>query len=348
MKRIIILIVFLPLAVYGMAQTVGASDRTAYTMRTYGVGKQQAEAYEGIRTRLQSESEALKGKSISSGQFVLAQRQLYQKYGDEINALFYGGEDRRWSYCNQHLERYQMLCDHWLVPYETMRSLREIEVAHEKMRAQIRSGSQTELEKIRKSKELRNKTERDIQKLLGTDAGKWYLENKELYLEALKNMDRYKASFHDAHAIATAENGFRKKKRAILNSGKPNAEKELDLMELEDEKSAAIISAIPSEIYARWHKINTSLLDHNLSTNYGLTPPQVKLFRNAYSKYAIGEYKILNAGKMGKAEKYAQLKSLSGEFCNSVSPLFQPGQYTKWQGWWQYCFERKMKTKGLK
>lgn len=335
------LIAFLTLGIYGKAQNATVLSRLAYTMKTYGVSKQKAEAYEGIREKLLSESESLKKKKITSKQFVDAQKQIYQKYGDEISITFYNGKDRKWSFCNQHLERYQMLCDNWLVPYETMRSLRAIEVEHEKNRIQIWSGDQQESKKIEKNEVLRNKEEQAIRALLGADAGDWYLEYKSLYLNTLKNMDIYKSSFHDAHAIATIESEFKKRRR--LENKKLNVERELDLLKLEKEKDAAIISAVSSEVYARWHKVNSSLLDYNLNNKYGLTKSQIEQFKNAYSKFVIEEYKILNANKMGEIDKYALLNVLNDNFCKSVSTLFQPEQYEKWQGWWQYCFERKMK-----
>ena len=85
-----------------------------------------------------------------------------------------------------------------------------------------------------------------------------------------------------------------------------------------------------------------------MNSKYGLTQSQVVLFKKAYSKYVIEEYKILNAKKIAKADKYAQLSTLSKKFCNSVAVLFQAEQYKKWQGWWQYSFDRKMEMKGLK
>ena len=331
-----------------MAQPkVSVSSRVDYVMKTYKISKQRAEAYESIRDRLLVENEKLKKQKMTSKEFQSAQKRLYKKYGDEISMAFYDGKYRKWSSCTQHLECYHMLSENWLVPYEKMRSLRKIEVEHEKKREQIWAGSKDEAEKNKLNEELRGETENAVRNLLGA-AGEWYIEYKRLYLATLKNMDVYKSSFQDAHAVAAIENEFRCKRKNVLKEQKSNMEKEFDFMKLEDEKHASIVSAVPSDMSARWKKINSALLDYNLNSKYGLTQSQVVLFKKAYSKYVIEEYKILNAKKIAKADKYAQLSTLSKKFCNSVAVLFQAEQYKKWQGWWQYSFDRKMEMKGLK
>lgn len=317
-------------------------------VKTYDISRQKAEAYEELRKSLLTENEELKAQKMTSSQFKTAQKQLYKKYGDRINQAFYNGKYRMWSFCTQELECYQMLCDTWLVPYETMRALRKLEVEREKQRKQTWAGSQEEAEKFKENETFRNESEHAIRELLGEEAGNWYIEYKNLYLAALKNMNTYKASFRDAHAIAAIESEFRRKKRAVLREKKPNMEKEIDFMKLEEEKTARIVSTVPSDVSSRWRKVNAALLDHNLTSKYALTQTQVEQFKKAYSRYAIEEYKILSAKTVAKADKYTRLCTLSENFCKSVAPLFPTEHYKKWQGWWQYCFERKMKMKGIK
>ena len=88
-------------------------------------------------------------------------------------------------------------------------------------------------------------------------------------------------------------------------------------------------------------------MDYTLQNRYGLSQSQATKFKAEYSKYAIEEYKILNAKKLSAADRYARLDKLGDNFCQKVKPLFSAENYVKWQGWWKYDFERRMKRKGL-
>ena len=122
---------------------------------------------------------------------------------------------------------------------------------------------------------------------------------------------------------------------------------ELEIIKLDEEKIANITSSVSSEVSSSWKKINTSILDYNLVSKFGLPKTRLEKFKISYSKYVIEEYKILNAKKINDKAKYVQLKTLSDDFCKSVSVLFPSDKFKKWKGWWEYSFERKMNMKGL-
>lgn len=347
--KILLLVFLLTGGNHGLAQKgLDVLKRKNYMVKTYGISMQKAETYEELRKNLLAENEELKKQKVPSSQFRIVQKKLYKKYGDQINKAFYNGKYRMWSFCTQELECYQMLCDIWFVPYETMRALHKVEVNGKKRRKQILISCQEEVERLKKKEVFRNELDQTIRKLLGEEAGNWYIEYKKLYLVTLRNMDTYKASFRDAHAIAEIESKFHRKRRAILQEQKSKMEKEINFMKLEEEKIAKIMSAVPSDVSGRWKKVNMALLDYNLTSKYSLTQTQVEQFKKAYSKYSVEEYKIMHAKKVAKTDKYTQLSTLSDNFCKSVASLFQIEQYKKWHGWWQYKIEKKIKNKGLK
>lgn len=262
MKKMILLLAFLLTGgTYGLGQEgADVSKRIDYMAKTYGINRQKAETYEKLRKNLLAENEELKKQIITSSQFRIAQKQLYKKYGNRISLVFYDGKYRMWSFCTQYLECYQMLCDTWLVPYEMMRALYKLEIDREKQRKQIWIGSQEEAKKIEENEISRNESDYAILKLLGEEIGNWYIEYKSLYLAALKNMSTYKASFREAHAIAEIESKFHQKRRAVLQERKSNMEKDIDFMRLEEETAAKAISAVSSDVSARWKKVNVACL----------------------------------------------------------------------------------------
>ena len=160
-------------------------------------------------------------------------------------------------------------------------------------------------------------------------------------------MDKYGVTYKDAFTIAKIEDTYKQKRANILNSNKKNAEREVELMAIDDEMAKKIAKTVPS-VSVKWKKVNNAALDHTLKSRYGLNQEQINKFKTAYNKYAIEEYKILNQKKLSDSDKYDQLSQLGETFCKTVNPLFKVDNYKKWDGWWKYDFERKMKRKGLK
>ena len=119
-------------------------------------------------------------------------------------------------------------------------------------------------------------------------------------------------------------------------------------MKNDEKKEQEIFASVPADVANRWKKVNAAVLDYTLQNRYGLNQLQTTKFKAEYNKYAIEEYKILNAKKLSPADRYARLDKLGDSFCRKVKPLFSTENYVKWRGWWKYDFERRMKRKGLK
>ena len=268
---------------------------------------------------------------MTSSQFKNKQKKLYKKYGDEISQAFSKGRYRSWSIMTQELEYYHMLCDTKLVPRDKMRSLQKLESEAEEKRTTINASSDAESDKLEDKYKMMENQKEKIRQLLGTEDGDWYINYKQMYFISLINMDKYKTSFKNAYAIAEIEKEYGIKRAMIFKSKKKFAEREEDFFLNEENKIKAINAAVPSDVAARWKKVNADLLEYNLTSKYGLTQAQVNQFKKNYSKYAIEEYKILSSKKISDADKYTQLNEISNNFCKSVSQLFSPLQYNKWQ-----------------
>ncbi|MBU3809854.1 MAG: hypothetical protein H9802_15840 [Candidatus Phocaeicola faecipullorum] len=352
MKKVFLfLIIYLLVSVENYSQNVSDVDvtqRKEYMIKTYKINAKKADAYEKLRIELLQENDKLKEQKMTSSQFKNKQKKLYKKYGDEISQAFSKGRYRSWSIMTQELEYYHMLCDTKLVPRDKMRSLQKLESEAEEKRTTINESGDAELDKLEDKYKMMENQKEKIRQLLGTEDGDWYINYKQMYFISLINMDKYKTSFKNAYAIAEIEKEYGIKRAMIFKSKKKFAEREEDFFLNEENKIKAINAAVPSDVAARWKKVNADLLEYNLTSKYGLTQAQVNQFKKNYSKYAIEEYKILSSKKISDADKYTQLNEISNNFCKSVSQLFSPLQYNKWQGWWQYTFDRKMKMKGLK
>ena len=79
-----------------------------------------------------------------------------------------------------------------------------------------------------------------IKQILGTENGTWYIEYKRLFFRALDNMDKYGVTYKDAFTIAKIEDTYKQKRANILNSNKKNAEREVELMAIDDEMAKKI------------------------------------------------------------------------------------------------------------
>lgn len=350
MKKLVFsLFLFLFVGV-GYSQTdesVDVGQRKEYMIKTYKINKKKAEAYEQLRLQLQAENDNLKMEKISSSSFRSKQKQLYKKYGDKISQTFSQGRYHKWSSCTQNLEYYQVLCDTKLVPYEQMRALHKIEQKWESERKQLWDGSEEWAEKLKKDDLLYKNLNDGICRILGDKTGNWYIDYKRMYFASLNNMDRYKTTFKDAHAIAEIEESYFQKREAILHTKKKYAEKEVEMMKNDEKKEQEVFASVPADVANRWKKVNSAVMGYALQNRYGLSQSQTTRFKAEYSKYAIEEYKILNAKKLSAADRYARLDKLGDSFCQKVKPLFSTENYVKWQGWWKYDFERRMKRKGL-
>ncbi len=352
MRKIIFSLALLLTGGIGYAQTRNVQNTDVgkhkeYVMKTYGVDAEKADAYEEILTSLNQENDGLKSRKMTSQQFRTEQSKLYKRYGTIINQTFYGGKYRTWSYCTQDGERYQMLSDNRLIPYNKMRTLYEMEREQFKEHNALWKGTDEESVKYEKENEMNRKHKERIVQLLGEEDADWYFTYRALETRTFINMDRYGISYKDAMDIAGFEEEHKRMREKAYRSGKPYGEIEIDLLNLEEKLEQNVTKTLPN-IQTRWNAINHAKLDYDMKSRFGLNSVQIKEFKTAYGKYAIEEYRIMGQAGISGSEKYSRLSRLSEEFCKKVEPLFQPDNYKKWFGWWDYKIQLKMKGKGLK
>ena len=351
MKNVFLfLIIYLLVSVESYSQNVSDVDvtqRKEYMIKTYKINAKKADAYEKLRIELLQENDKLKEQKMTSSQFKNKQKKLYKKYGDEISQAFSKGRYRSWSIMTQELEYYHMLCDTKLVPRDKMRSLQKLESEAEEKRTTINESGYAELDKLEDKYKMMENQKEKIRQLLGTEDGDWYINYKQMYLISLINMDKYKTSFKNAYAIAEIEKEYGIKRAMIFKTKKKFAEREEDFFLNEENKIKAINEAVPSDVAARWEKVNDNKIDFVMAYKYGIDKTKISKFKAAYNNYAIKEFKVLSNKKLSNDDKYSQLKQLNDEFVETVSPLFTQENYTKWEGWWKYDFQRKMKRKGF-
>lgn len=351
MKKITFFLLFFLMGSIGYAQMIPGTNvkkRKEYMMKTYKIHRGKADAYEQILANLQRDNDLLKSRKMTSAQFRSKQQKLYKKYGDKISQLFSKGRFRSWSILTQELERYQVLSENKFIPRDNMRALHKAESSWEEKRNNMRKSSIGEDEKFKKEDAMLDELNKQICQILGNENGNWYIIYKRMELVTLDNMDKYGTSYKDAYSITQIEDNYRQKRTTILSSSKKHAEKEVDFMANDRAKEQEIASSVPADVTARWKKVNNAMLDNILKTRYGLGQSQITNFKKAYNKYAIDEYKILSQKQVPPSERYSQLAQLSENFQKTVQPYFQTTQFTKWQGWWKYNFNKTMKRKGLK
>lgn len=208
-------------------------------------------------------------------------------------------------------------------------------------------GTDEESVKYEKENEMNRKHKERIVQLLGEEDADWYFTYRALETRTFINMDRYGISYKDAMDIAGFEEEHKRMREKAYRSGKPYGEIEIDLLNLEEKLEQNVTKTLPN-IQTRWNAINHAKLDYDMKSRFGLNSVQIKEFKTAYGKYAIEEYRIMGQAGISGSEKYSRLSRLSEEFCKKVEPLFQPDNYKKWFGWWDYKFQLKMKGKGLK
>lgn len=335
---------------YAQTRTVLNTDvnqHKEYVMKTYKVDAEKADAYEEILTSLNRENDELKSRKMTSQQFRTEQSKLYKRYGTIINQTFYDGKYRTWSYCTQDGERYQMLSDNRLVPYDKMRALYEMEREQFKVHNALWKGTDEESAKYEKENEMSKNHKARVIQLLGEKDTDWYFTYRTLETRTFINMDRYGISYKDAMTVAGLEEEHKRMCDKMRRSGKPYGEIEIALLELDEKLEKNVANTLPN-VKTRWNAVNHAKLDYDMKSRFGLNLVQIKEFKTAYGKYAIEEYKIMGQAGVSNAEKYSRLFRLSEEFSKKVESLFQSDSYKKWLGWWNYKFQLKMKGKRLK
>ncbi len=85
---------------------------------------------------------------------------------------------------------------------------------------------------------------------------------KRLFFRALDNMDKYGVTYKDAFTIAKIEDTYKQKRANILNSNKKNAEREVELMAIDDEMAKKKIAKTVPSVSVKWKKVNNAALDH--------------------------------------------------------------------------------------
>ena len=243
MKKITLFLSLLLIGSVGFSQIipgVNIGKRKEYMMRTYKINSQKADEYEQILFSLQKENDQLKNRKISSTQFKAEQKKLYKKYGTIISQAFSGGKHKKWSSCTQEMERYQILSENKFIPYEKMRALYKAESEWVKERDKMHKDTGEAWEKYENSDTMVSELNIKIKQILGTENGTWYIEYKRLFFRALDNMDKYGVTYKDAFTIAKIEDTYKQKRANILNSNKKNAEREVELMAIDDEMAKKI------------------------------------------------------------------------------------------------------------
>ena len=156
-----------------------------------------------------------------------------------------------------------------------------------------------------------------------------------------------RTEIRDVQSHVRIDNAYKGKRKAVYEEEIKFAQKEEKLFALDDQKAEEVRQAVSQEVADRWFVITKNQLDYTLQKRYGLDKSQITRFKTAYNIYAIEEYRILGDKKLSTADKLQQLSDANRQFCETVQPLFASEAYTRWQGWRQYTFDRKMKQKKL-
>lgn len=328
------------------AQNV-VQQQKSYMISTYKINEKQATEYTTTLSTMKLESNQLKGQRISSKQFKNEQKKIFKKYDSHVSQIFKPGQYKKWVYCLQGLERYQILSEEKLVSWDQMRSLYKVESLWIKNRDQVWNTSTEESKKLQENDDLLTDLHSKIYDVLGCEIGNWYINEKALHFNALDHMDKYGSTYNEGYKIAKIESDYSKQRGQIWEERAKN--KNDKLQENEKAKLEAIKNAVPAQVANKWSSINNSSLDYTLAKRYGLKKVQISQYKDAYNEYAIEEYKIsLNQNRLTVSEKVDKLHKANEVFCEKVRPLFNKETYTKWQGKRQYEFERRMKNKSYK
>lgn len=351
MSKIFIFLLLLVTVNTGYSQNAGSgvnqNRRKEYLMNVYKIHHLKVAAYDKVLSSMKKDNELLKSQVMSSSQYRARQKKLYERYGDQISQIFSKGRYRSWNQLNQNNERYLLLSETKFVSRTKLQDLYKAEVEWETKRNNMLKSSIPQNEKFEQEDAMLKELNNQIIRILGSTDGEWYINIKKDHLNTLANMDKYGASYKEALTITKIEEDHSKLKASVFSKRKRAADKELDLINNEQEKERRVFSEISSPVAARWKKVNENSLDHMLGRKYGLNMAQIADFKKAYNRYAIKEHNVLKQKTLSDADKYSQISGISTTFQQEVRPFFQPADYLKWQGWWQYDFKRRMARKGF-
>lgn len=329
------------------AQSVTPAQRRAYLTEHYEVTAAQAEQYETALTDVKAQDARLCESRMSAQAFKQARKSLIRLFCQRVSSAFNEEQYHVWSTCNKEIDRYHVLSNEKLVTPKQLYALFDAERKWLDDRNAMRNGAEAENVKHEREAELLNTLQAEIFRVLGTELGEWYFNEKALQQLAYIYMDKYDATYREAESIARIDNAYKGKRKAVYGEEIKFAQKEEKLFALDDQKAEEVRQAVSQEVADRWFVITKNQLDYTLQKKYGLSKSQITRFKTAYNVYAIEEYRILGDKKLSNADKLQQLSDVNRQFCETVQPLFASEAYTRWQGWRQYTFDRKMKQKGI-
>ena len=329
------------------AQSVTPAQRRAYLTEHYEVTAAQAEQYETALTDVKAQDARLCESRMSAQAFKQARKSLIRLFCQRVSSAFNEEQYHVWSTCNKEIDRYHVLSNEKLVTPKQLYALFDAERKWLDDRNAMRNGAEAENVKHEREAELLNALQAEIFRVLGTELGEWYFNEKALQQLAYIYMDKYDATYREAESIARIDNAYKGKRKAVYEEEIKFAQKEEKLFALDDQKAEEVRQAVSQEVADRWFVITKNQLDYTLQKRYGLDKSQITRFKTAYNIYAIEEYRILGDKKLSTADKLQQLSDANRQFCETVQPLFASEAYTRWQGWLQYTFDRKMKQKKL-
>lgn len=329
------------------AQSVTSAQRQAYLSETYKATPEQIEQYESILADVKAQDASLCESAMSARSFQQARKSLIHRFQQRVSSVFDEGQYHIWETCNKEIDRYHLLSNEKLATPQQLYALYDVERKWLDDRKIVRDGGEAENVKHEREAELLNTLQADIFRVLGTELGGWYFNEKALQQLAYIYMDKYNATYREAENIARIENKYKEKRKAVYQEEIKYAQKEEKLFGLDDQKAEEVRQAVSQEVADRWFVITKNQLDYTLQKKYGLDKEQIARFKTAYNVYAIEEFQILGNKKLSQADKLQQLNDANRQFCETVRPLFASEAYTRWQGWQQYTFDRKMKQKNL-
>ena len=186
-----------------------------------------------------------------------------------------------WSYCTQDGERYQMLSDNRLIPYNKMRTLYEMEREQFKEHNALWKGTDEESVKYEKENEMNRKHKKSAlfncweKKTLSGILliERWRHEHLSIWTdtEFLIRMQMDIAGFEEEH---------KRMREKAYRSGKPYGEIEIDLLNLEEKLEQNVTKTLPN-IQTRWNAINHAKLDYDMKSRFGLNSVQIKRIQDS-------------------------------------------------------------------
>ena len=162
------------------AQSVTPAQRRAYLIETYNVTSAQAEQYETIWTDVKTQDARLCDSRMSAQAFKQARKSLVRLFRQRVSSVFDEEQYRVWSTCNKEIDRYYVLSNEKLATPEQLYALFDTERKWLNERDAMRDGSEAENVKHEREAELLNALQAEIFRVLGTELGEWYFNEKAL------------------------------------------------------------------------------------------------------------------------------------------------------------------------